>query len=100
MLHSALAQALATAHIDDLHRTAARWRTIHLARRVAREPRVAAPPTAIQPSASESAAWTSCAPAAGMTPTETAPAAHWPRQSVLDVPSGPPAGIDRVSRSS
>ena len=72
MLHSALAGALACAHIDDLHRAAARWHTIRLAHRAAHEPRVAAAPTAIQRSASESVAWTSCAPAAGMTPTETA----------------------------
>ena len=100
MLHPTLARALASAHIDDLHRAAARWRTIHLARRVAHEPRVAATPTDIQRSASESAAWTSYAPAAGMTPTETAQAAPWPCQSVVDVPSGPRAGIDLSSRSS
>ena len=57
---------------DDLHRAAARWHTVRLAHRAAHEPRAAATPTAIQRSASESAAWTSCAPAAGMTPTETA----------------------------
>jgi hypothetical protein len=48
MLHPALARALATAHIEDLHRAAARRHTIRLARRVAHEPRVAATPTAIQ----------------------------------------------------
>ncbi len=100
MLHPAFARALASAHIDDLHRAAARWHTIRLAHRAAHEPRVAATPTAIQRSASESAAWTSCAPAAGMTPTETAQAAPWPCQSVVDVPSGPRAGIDLASRSS
>ena len=72
MLHSGLARALASAHIDDLHRAAARWHTIRVARPAAQEPRVAATPTAIQRSASESAAWTLCAPADGMTPTETA----------------------------
>ena len=97
MLHPALARALASAHIDDLHRAAARWHTIRLADRAAHEPRVAATPTAIR---SGSAAWTSCAPAAGMTPTETAQAAPWPCQSVVDVPSGPRAGIDLASRSS
>jgi hypothetical protein len=61
---------------------------------------VAATPTATHRSASESAAWTSCAPAAAITPTETAQAAPWPRQSVVDVPSGPRAGIDLASRSS
>ena len=69
MLHPALARALASAHIDDLHRAAARWHTIHLAHRAAHEPRVAATSTAIQ-------------------------------QSVVDVPSGPRAGIDLASRSS
>jgi len=33
MLHPALRQALATAHIDDLHRAAAAGHTIRLARR-------------------------------------------------------------------
>ena len=75
MLHPTLAQTLATAHIEDLHRAAARWHTIRLAHRAAQEPRVAAAPTAIQRSASESAAWTSSAPADSMTPTETAQAA-------------------------
>jgi len=83
MLHHALAQALSSAHIDDLHRAAARWHTIRLAHRAARETRVAATPTAIERSASESAAWTLRAPAAGMTPTETARAAPWPCQSVV-----------------
>ena len=72
MLHPALARAVATAHIEDLHRAAARRHTVRLARRVAREPRVAATPIAIQRSASESAVWTSCAQADGMTPAETA----------------------------
>ena len=40
MLHPALARALATAHIEDLHRAAARRHTIRLARRAARESRV------------------------------------------------------------
>lgn len=100
MLHPALARALASAHIDDLHRAAARWHTIRLAHRAAHEPRVAVASTATQRSASESTAWTPRAPAAGMTPTETAQAAPWPCQSVVDVPSGPRAGIDLASRSS
>ena len=75
MLHPALARARASAHIDDLHRAAARRHTIRLAHRAAHEPRVAATPTAMQRSASESAAWSSCAPPTGMTPTETAQAA-------------------------
>ena len=97
MLHPALARALATAHIEDLHRAAARWRTIRLARRVVHEPRVAATSIARQRSASESAARTSCAQADGMTPTESAQAALWPCQSVVDVRSGPQSGIDRAS---
>jgi len=100
MVHPALARALANAHIDDLHRAAARWHTIRLAHRAAHEPRVAATSTAIQRSASEPAAWTSCSPAAGMTPTETAQVAPSPCQSVVVVPSGPRAGIDLASRSS
>ena len=81
MLHPALARALASAHIDDLHRAAARWHTIRLAHRAAHEPRVAATPTAIQRSASESAAWTSCAPAAGEND-----GLHWPRRDDLKWP--------------
>ena len=42
MLHPALSRALATAHIEDLHRAAAQRHTIRLARRVAHEPHVAA----------------------------------------------------------
>ena len=38
MLHPALSRALATAHIEDLHRDAAQRHTIRLARRVAHEP--------------------------------------------------------------
>ena len=97
MLHPALTRALATAHIEDLHRAAARSHVIRLARRVAHEPRPAAAPIAVRRSASESAAWTSCALADGMTPTETAQAALWPRQSVVDARSGGRAGIDRAS---
>jgi hypothetical protein len=52
MLHPALAQALAAAHIEDLHRAAARRDTIRLARRVAHETHVAAAPTAALGSAS------------------------------------------------
>jgi hypothetical protein len=100
MLHPTVAQALASAHIDDLHRAAARWHTIRLAHRAPHEPRAAATSTAIRRSASESAASTSCAPATGMTPTDTAQAAPWPCQSVVDVPSGPRAGNDLASRSS
>ena len=52
MLHPALARALATAHIEDLHRTAARSHAIRLARRVAHEPHAAATPIVILRSAS------------------------------------------------
>jgi hypothetical protein len=45
MLHPALAQALATAHVEDQLRAAAHWQTIRRARRVARESRVAATST-------------------------------------------------------
>ena len=52
MLHPALARALATAHIEDLHRAAARRHTIRLARRAAAdEPHPAATPIAILRSA-------------------------------------------------
>jgi hypothetical protein len=52
MLHPALTQALATAHIEDLHRAAARSHAIRLARRVSHEPPAAATLTAILHSAS------------------------------------------------
>ena len=64
MLHPALARALASAHIDDLHRAAARRHTIRLAHRAAHG--------------------TSCAPATGMTPTEAALTAPSSGQSVVD----------------
>jgi hypothetical protein len=99
-MHPAVTRALASAHIDDLHRAAARRNTIRLAHRAAHKPRVATTPTSTQRSASETAAWTSCAPAARMTPTETAQAAPRPCQSVVDVPSGPRTGIDLASKSS
>jgi hypothetical protein len=95
MLHPALAQAAATAHIEDLHRAAARRHTIRLARRVEHEPRVAATPIAMQRSGSESAAWTSCAQADGLTPTETVQAALSPCQSVVDVRSAIHGRIQR-----
>lgn len=52
MLPPALALALATAHTEDRLRAAARWHTIRGARRLARESRVAATPTARQRSTS------------------------------------------------
>jgi hypothetical protein len=97
MLHPDLVRALGTAHIEDLHRAAARRRTIRLARRVADEARVAATPIATQRSASESAAWTSRAQTDGMTPTEIAQAVPWPCQSAVGVRSGARAGIARAS---
>jgi hypothetical protein len=42
MLHPALTRALATAHIEDLHRAAAQRHTIRLARSVTHEPHMAA----------------------------------------------------------
>ena len=52
MLHPDLARAFAAARTEDLHRAAARRRAIHLARRVAHEPQVAATPIAMLRSAS------------------------------------------------
>jgi hypothetical protein len=52
MLHPDLARALVNAHIDDLHRAAARRRAIHLARSAAHEPHRAATPLATPRSAS------------------------------------------------
>jgi hypothetical protein len=52
MLHPALTQALAAAHIEDQRRAAARSYTIRPARRVAHEPRVATTPIAVLRSAS------------------------------------------------
>jgi hypothetical protein len=97
MLHPGLARALATAHIEDLHRAAARRHTIRLARRVVHEPRVAAIPIALLRSASTRRPETPRAQADGMTQTEIPQAALWPCQSVVDVRSGPRAGIDPAS---
>ena len=68
MLHPAVARALATVHIEDLHRAAARWHTIRLARR-ARAARGGHSDrdTSIRV---DSATWTAPAQADGMTPTE------------------------------
>jgi hypothetical protein len=70
MLHPALARALATAHIEDLHRAAARRRAIRFARRVAHEPHVAATPIAMLRSASTRLRGCRVPQADGMTPTE------------------------------
>jgi hypothetical protein len=52
MLHPALARALVTAHIEDVHRAAAGRRASRFARHVAREPHVAATPIEMLRSAS------------------------------------------------
>jgi hypothetical protein len=52
-MHPDLRQALAIAHIEDLHREAARRQTIRLARRVAKKPHVGDPSIAEQRSASD-----------------------------------------------
>jgi hypothetical protein len=70
MLHPALARALATAHIEDLHRAAARRETIRLARRVAHEPHAAATPIAKLRSASTRLRGRRASQADGRTPTE------------------------------
>ena len=93
MLHPDLARALAAAHIEDLHRVAARRHAIRLARRVVHEPRVAATPIAVLRSASTRLRGRR-AQADVMTRTEIPQAALGPCQSVVDVRSGPRAGID------
>ena len=70
MLHQALSRALATAHIEDLHRAAARRRAIRFARRVPHEPHVAATPIAMLRSASTRLRGRRVSQADGMTPTE------------------------------
>ena len=52
-MHPDLRQALAVAHIEDLHREATRRQTIRLARRVTEEPHVGDPSIAGQRSASD-----------------------------------------------
>ena len=96
MLHPALTRALVTAHIEDLHRTAAQRHAIRLARRVAHEPHAAATPIAILRSASTRLRGRRAPEADGMTPTEIPQAARWPCQSVVDVCLGPRAGADRA----
>jgi len=97
MLHPALTRALATAHIEDHQRAAARRHTIRLARRVVHEPRVAATPIAVLRSASTRLRRRRAPQADGMTRTEIPHAAPWPCPSVVDVRSGPRAGIDPAS---
>jgi hypothetical protein len=69
MLHPALARALATAHIENLHRAAPRRRAIRFAC-VAHEPHVAATPIATLRSASTRLRGRRVPQADGMTPTE------------------------------
>jgi hypothetical protein len=99
MVHPALARALATARIEDLHRAAERDRQIRRARRVVHEPRVAATPIAVLRSASTRLRGRpgAKAEADGMTRTEIPQAARWPCPSVVDVRSGLTAGIDPAS---
>ena len=75
MLHPALSRALATAHIEDLHRAAAPRHKIRLARRVAHALHVAASPIAIVRSASTRLRGPRAPQADGMTPTEISHAA-------------------------
>ena len=95
MLHPVLARALVTAHTEDQLRAAARWHTIRLARRAraTRDGDLDRRKTIRV----DSTAWTAPAQADGMTPAETAEAAQWPCQSVVDVRSGARAGTDRAS---
>jgi len=74
MPHPVLAQALITAHVEDLHRAAARSRAIRSARRVAHEPHVATTPIAMLRSASARLRGRRVPQADGMTPTELAQA--------------------------
>ena len=87
MLHPALSRAIATAHIDDLHRAAAPRHTIRLGRRVAHAPHVAAPPIPIARSASTRLRGRRAPQADGMTPTEIPQAALSACQSVVDARS-------------
>jgi hypothetical protein len=87
MLHPALARALATAHIEDLHRAAARWHTIRLARRAAHAPHVAASPIAVVRSASTRLPGRRAPQADGTTSTAISQAAPWACQSGVDARS-------------
>jgi hypothetical protein len=82
MLHSGVARALATAHIEDLHRAAARGRAIRCARRVAHEPQVKATPIAMLRSASTRLRGRRVPQADGITPTEM-PQAEGIRSSMM-----------------
>ena len=97
MLHPALTRALATAHIEDLHREAARRHMIRLARRVVHEPRVAATPIAALRSASTRLRGLRAPKPTATTRTEIPQATLWPCHSGVDVRSEPRAGIDPAS---
>jgi hypothetical protein len=84
MLHPVLTQALATAHIEDQVRAAARWHAVPRARRVARESRVAPTSTAGQRS-------TSTPPMC--TPRAQAPRHEWNRD-------GSPEAVPASTRAS
>ena len=70
-----LNSALAIAHIEDLHRAAARGRMLRLAHRVAHERRVAATPNGILRTASSRPGDAVAPQADGMTPSEIPQAA-------------------------
>ena len=95
MLHPALSRALATARIEDLHRTAAPRHAIRLARRVASEQSAAATPITSLRSASTRLRGLRAPQADGTTSTEIPQAARLPRQSAVDVRLGPRTGVDR-----
>src|ERR1700691_1041226 len=97
MLHPALTQALAAAHIEDLRRAAARRQTIGLAGRVVHEPRVRATPIAALRSASTRLPGRRVPQADGTTRTEIPEAPLRPCQSVVVVRSAPRARIDPAS---
>jgi hypothetical protein len=97
MLHPALTRALATPHIEDLHRAAERDRQIRLARRVVHEPRVAATLVAVLRSASTRLRGRRARKPDGVTRTEIPQAARRPCPPVVDVRSGQRAGIDPAS---
>ena len=83
MLHPALARALATAHIEDLQRTAARRRTVRAARHVVHEPHTTGPSNAPRRSALTRLRGRRAPQGDGMTPTEVSQAARWACQSVV-----------------
>ncbi len=87
MLHPALSRALATAHIEDLHRAAAPGHTIRSARRVVHTPHVAGSPIAIPRSASTRRHGRGSPQADGTTPTEILKKPHGHANPVVDARS-------------